>query len=387
MNSFLSNVYNNASFYLFEHSKQMARLQEQASTGSKINRPSDSPSEAYSILTLKTDKRSLENYIDVLTDAQNTLTASTSFIDSMKASLAKAMELISSITATSADSNILLEGVDSALEELVMWANSEHLGQYLFSGDSSATQPYAVERNAEGKITAVTYQGGSSERKVQIAPGVWTTTLYAGEDVFNSDFRSAPVFSGDTGASSGTGTSSVTGDVFLTVTGTPGNYDLSVDGGLTTVNTDGTDTNLAVTDSRTGQVLYVDTTTITTTGEDWVRVPGTYDVFTALVTIRNQLESGGDIEEIRSNSLESLNEVYEQLVRKGVKIGSKIGMIEDLKSNFNDVKLTIEENVSQLQEADMAQVAIDLSRRDVLYQMSLSVTGKLLSLSLLDFIR
>jgi flagellin-like hook-associated protein FlgL len=43
--------------------------------------------------------------------------------------------------------------------------------------------------------------------------------------------------------------------------------------------------------------------------------------------------------------------------------------------------------MAQLEQADIAQLAIDLSRRDVLYQMSLSVTAKLLSLSLLDFIR
>jgi len=387
MSGFISSIYNNASYFLFEHSQEMSRLQEQASTGARINRPSDSPAEAYSILTLKTDKRSLQNYIDLLNDTQSTLTATTAAMDDMKDTMARVMELISSITATSADSNILLEGVDSALEELVMWANSEHLGQYLFSGGSSATQPYAVERNEEGKIISATYQGSDYDKRVEIAPGVWTTTFYAGEDVFRVDDRSAPVFPGTTGACAGTGTSSVTGDVFLTVTGTAGNYDLSIDGGLTTVNTDGTDTNLAVTDSRTGQVLYVDTTAITSTGQDWIRVPGTYDMIDTLITIRNQIESGADIEEIRSNSMQSLEEVYEHIVKKGVTIGSKIGMVEELKNNLSDVKLNIEENVTQLEQADIAQVAIDISRREALYEMSLSITAKLLSLSLLDFIR
>jgi flagellin-like hook-associated protein FlgL len=39
-----------------------------------------------------------------------------------------------------------------------------------------------------------------------------------------------------------------------------------------------------------------------------------------------------------------------------------------------------------LQQADVAQIAIDLSREQVLYQMSLSVAGKLMTTSLLDFI-
>jgi flagellar hook-associated protein 3 FlgL len=387
MSGLLGNVYNNASFALFNHSKEIARLQEQASTGSRVNRPSDDPGAAYNILGFKTEQGSLENYIETLSDAQNTLIASTASIDAMKTSITSLIGIISGVTGTSSQNNILLEGVDNALEELVMWANSDYQGQYLFSGGDSATQPYTVERNGDGRITSVTYQGSDIERKVEVAPGMWTTTFYSGEDIFLSDDRSAAIFSGTTGVAAGTGTSSVTGDVFLTVTGSPGNYDLSIDGGLTTVNTDGTDTNLAVTDSRTGQVLYVDTTGITNTGQEWVRVPGTYDIFNTLIAIRNQIESGGDIEELRSNALESLDEIYNLLVRKGVTIGFKIGMMDDLNSNLSDLKFNVEENMAQLEQADIAQLAIDLSRRDVLYQMSLSVTAKLLSLSLLDFIR
>ncbi|MHC4264384.1 MAG: flagellar hook-associated protein FlgL [Planctomycetota bacterium] len=387
MSGLLGNVYNNASFALFNHSKEIARLQEQASTGSRVNRPSDDPGAAYNILGFKTEQGSLENYIETLSDAQNTLIASTASIDAMKTSITSLIGIISGVTGTSSQNNILLEGVDNALEELVMWANSDYQGQYLFSGGDSATQPYTVERNGDGRITSVTYQGSDIERKVEVAPGMWTTTFYSGEDIFLSDDRSAAIFSGTTGVAAGTGTSSVTGDVFLTVTGSPGNYDLSIDGGLTAVNTDGTDTNLAVTDSRTGQVLYVDTTGITNTGQEWVRVPGTYDIFNTLIAIRNQIESGGDIEELRSNALESLDEIYNLLVRKGVTIGFKIGMMDDLNSNLSDLKFNVEENMAQLEQADIAQLAIDLSRRDVLYQMSLSVTAKLLSLSLLDFIR
>jgi len=39
-----------------------------------------------------------------------------------------------------------------------------------------------------------------------------------------------------------------------------------------------------------------------------------------------------------------------------------------------------------LQEADIAQIAIDLSRRELLYQMSLSLAARMMSVSLLDFI-
>ncbi len=49
MSGSLGNIYNNVSFALGLHTDALARLQEQASTGSRINRVSDGPSAAYRI--------------------------------------------------------------------------------------------------------------------------------------------------------------------------------------------------------------------------------------------------------------------------------------------------------------------------------------------------
>jgi flagellin-like hook-associated protein FlgL len=50
------------------------------------------------------------------------------------------------------------------------------------------------------------------------------------------------------------------------------------------------------------------------------------------------------------------------------------------------VKANNEDENSKLQQADIAQIAIDLSRQQALYQMSLAVAGRMMSLSLIDFI-
>jgi flagellin-like hook-associated protein FlgL len=220
---------------------------------------------------------------------------------------------------------------------------------------------------------------------------VQSSAFYIGDELFRSDSRSEPVFVGETGAKAGTGTSSVTGDVWLTVTGSAGNYDISIDDGLTTVNTDGTDTNLAVTDSRTGRVLYVDTAAISGAGVDMVRVRGTYDIFNTLINIRDILNnerglSDAQLAEVRNISMESLEELRSLLTEKSVSMGTRIGFLEDLKGMVENMKFATEDEATMLQEADIAQVAIDISKRDVLYQMSLSVAGRLMSMSLLDFI-
>jgi flagellin-like hook-associated protein FlgL len=196
---------------------------------------------------------------------------------------------------------------------------------------------------------------------------------------------------GDTGAKSGTGTSSVRGDVWLTVTGSAGDYELSIDDDLSTFHTDGTDTNLAVTDSRTGEVLYVDTTEITQTGADLVWTAGTSDLFSMLIGIRDLLRNDRGLSDeqwrnLQDSLLSSLEEINDLLVQTETSIGSKTGFLEDIKNNLDNLKYNTEDETARLQQADIAQIAIDLSRHETLYQMSLSVAGKLLSVSLLDYL-
>lgn len=393
MSGSLNNIYNNVNFALNLHTEAMAVLQEQASTGSRINRISDDPTAAYRILGLNTNYKSLDNYVYNLSETISILELSSTIVEDITSSFTDTQVLLTQITSgiyNDAARQRTAEGINDKLEQTVLLANTKHMDQNLYGGTSTGTAPYTVERT-NGKITKVTYAGSLENRDIEVAPGVESSAFYIGDDIFRSDDRSTPVFSGYTGAQSGTGTSSCRGGVWLTVTGSAGNYDLSIDGGLSTFNTNGTDTNLAVTDSQTGEVLYVDTTGITGTGTDLVRIPGTYDIFNTLITIRELLEnqnglSDAQVLEQAKNLPYSIDEISKVLVKAEVSIGSKIGFLDDLRYSLENIQYNTEDETTHLQEADIAQIAIDLSRREVLYQMSLSVAAKLMSMSLLNYI-
>jgi flagellar hook-associated protein 3 FlgL len=385
MSGSLNNIYNNVSFALNLHTKEMAILQEQTATGSRINRISDDPTSAYRILGLNTNERSLENYINNLSDTMSTLELSSTVIQEISEGFTQTLTLITQVTSGLYDDASRLRtaaGINDILEQTVSLANTQHMDQYLFGGTNTGNAPYTVTRT-NGNITKVTYTGSFEDRNIEVAPGVESSAFQIGDDIFRSNERSTPVFIGPTGTAAGTGTSNCRGSVWLTVTGTAGNYDLSIDGGLTTVNTDGTHTNLAVTNSITGEVLYVNTTGITTTG--------TYDIFTTLMTIRDVLENTNGLSTNQLISTlqdlpSSVEEISKLLVKAEVSVGSKIGFLDDLQQSLKDVEFNNQDETTRLQEADIAQIAIDLSRREVLYQMSLSVVAKLMSMSLLDFI-
>jgi flagellar hook-associated protein 3 FlgL len=395
MSGMMNSIYNNTLFALSRHTDALFLLQEQASTGSRINRPSDDPTTSASILNLQSENGGFENYLDTLADTLGTLSVSSVILQQMTSAINQAKTSITQVTSGTYDDESrqrTAEAIDNTLEQLVQFANTKNNRQYLFGGSDTDSAPFVITRS-DGKITSVTYQGSSENLNINVAPGVTSSAFYVGQDMFISDERSTPVFSDQTGVAAGTGTSSVTGNVWLTVALDGADYKISIDDGATwTTVPSGGDANLQVTDSRTGKVLYVDTTDITGTGTDLVQVPGTHDMFDMLITLRDLLNntrglSDVQLQELRGVCTDSLEEIQNLLVQKQVSVGSRIGFLSDLQTDLEDIKSNNQIQTEQLQQADIAQISIDLARHEALYQMSLSVAGRLLSLSLMDFIQ
>jgi flagellar hook-associated protein 3 FlgL len=165
-------------------------------------------------------------------------------------------------------------------------------------------------------------------------------------------------------------------------------YHLSIDGGITTVKVPvGGDANTAVTDSRTGKTLFVDTTGITGEGTVTANVQGTHDVFNLLIDIRNLLMSTADVKEELAAVASSLSTVHKKLVNGFALIGGRSSTLGIMMDGYENVQFNSKEEIARLQDADIAQIAVDLTRRETLYQMSMGIAGKLLSTSLMDFLR
>jgi flagellin-like hook-associated protein FlgL len=93
------------------------------------------------------------------------------------------------------------------------------------------------------------------------------------------------------------------------------------------------------------------------------------------------------LRELRGSLFDSVKEIENLLVQNSVVTGTRIGFLDDLKQSLEQLKYHAEDEATRLSQADIAQVAIELSRREVLYEMSLSVAAKIMSLSLLDYLR
>lgn len=391
----LDAIFKNSSWAISQNSYALASLQQRAATGQDINRISDEPTDANQVLALMTDARDKEKTLDRLEEVVSILDLSSSVIQSMTDEFGRARETLTSTLSGTLNTDLrktLAADLNNSLEELATLANTKRMGQSLFAGADSETTPYVVERNDQGEIISVNYQGSYQEQDVKITGELSMSAMLVGDSIFRIHDRQEPVFYGETGATAGSGTNSVTGDITLTVTGSPGNWQLSIDGGANTITVNGTETNVPLVHSETGEVLYVDASGITQAGEEPIRIPGTYDIFNVLICARDLLQNESDLseqqlQEMLRDTVESMDLVDQRLVRAFPIVGGRIQTLTNFKDSVEEMKLNTDEEISRLQDTDITQVAIDLARYQTLYEMSLNIAAKMFNLSLLDFLQ
>ena len=188
-----------------------------------------------------------------------------------------------------------------------------------------------------------------------------------------------------------TGAGGANGDYTIT-----GNGTLSIDGGVSTTAIDFSDANQAVTDLQSGRVLYVDSQNITRAGVESVRVPGTYDLFGTLINVRDLLLNTRGLSQeeqtrLLSEALSSLDEVARGIARTTSSVGTRWQALDTLHNEggtgtLDNLIAANDAQKSFLVDADIVELSIEMFRTQTLYQMTLTSTAQLLSLSLLDFI-
>ncbi|MCE5279009.1 MAG: flagellar hook-associated protein FlgL [Planctomycetaceae bacterium] len=211
-------IYNSVLTSLRSGMNQLARLQEQVATGQRVNRASDSPADAAMILSFRQRVGGIETFVRNLGMVNQNLSEISTAIQSASDGLIQARQTLSqaaSETFIEKDRLPASEAMDVLLEQIVSLANTKSAQGYLFGGSSMSSAPYAVTR-VDGKITSVSYCGSMTMPQVGVASGVGQSHTLIGANVFQTQQRESPIFSGSTGAAAGSATSSITGSAWLT---------------------------------------------------------------------------------------------------------------------------------------------------------------------------
>jgi len=276
---------------------KMDQLQNQLSSGHRINRPSDDPAGIQNAMKLKSNISSVEQWKSNTDEALSYMNTTDSTLGDMTSMLQRVRELTvqgANGTLATVDKGAIADEVDQISSQLQMMANTQIGSKYIFSG-TATNKPLIVAPN---------------------------------------------------GAVSGGNTQDVTFEV--------GN-------------------NLSLPISVNGEALFGNTTTIPS------------GVFTTLSALSADLRIGNSAG--INDALAKVDTNIDNVITLRAGLGARTNRMTALQGQLDYTSTNLTENLSSIEDADMAKTITDFTNSQNVYKAALSVGAKIIQPSLVDFMR
>lgn len=171
---------------------RLARTQEQAASGLRVNRPSDDPIAVRTAALLRSGLDAAEQYQRNITQARGRVAAVESALADTNDLLLRARELAMAGANGTVDAGSraqIGEEIETLHARLLANANARYTGGYVFGGFDAGTQPFSASGPfpvGAGSPT-VAWGGDVNELGVAIDDGVTATVTLNGQRVFLGD--------------------------------------------------------------------------------------------------------------------------------------------------------------------------------------------------------
>lgn len=168
-------------------SRRILELQEQLSTGLRVNKPSDDPLAARRAINAQAEIARNEQFMANIASARPPLIDTEAAMTSVVDLLQRASELAlqgSTGTVGQAQRDQIATEINQLLESGLVEANRITRGRYVFGGTRTTSPPFVATRNAENEISLVTYEGNEEFIEVEISEGARVAGNAPGSRVF-----------------------------------------------------------------------------------------------------------------------------------------------------------------------------------------------------------
>ncbi len=176
---------------LMGSAEEMLHAQDVASTGKRIQRPSDDIPGAGRVMSLNTALAEIAQFSRNTEVATTQLNSASTALGTVVARMQEVRKLAlqgtnPSLTPEGRTSiSVQLKGIS---EELASVANTQTLGRYIFSGSLSNVKPFVETTTGNEPYN---YAGDQGQLTIQISPGNYATTTVNGDSVFNMNGAAA----------------------------------------------------------------------------------------------------------------------------------------------------------------------------------------------------
>lgn len=163
--------FSNTNRILMDKTEALDETRRTLASGKRVQNPSDNPTDMVNINQYSNQIDSIEQFKDNIANGKNNLENSESVMSQISDLMQRVRELTvraNNDTLNEDDRSSLASEIDQRLEEVVDLANSEAAGRNLFGGtETTGSNPFQVERNNNGEIIDVSYQGDFNPRSTK----------------------------------------------------------------------------------------------------------------------------------------------------------------------------------------------------------------------------
>jgi len=328
-------IANAATRNVLNASYKLMQIQEQMSSGKKVNRASDDPVSMAKILSCRQGLSQATQYMRNIEHADHLLRQADAALDSVGVQLTKARTLaeqMSTGTYTQEQREIVAEEINAIRRQLVQIANTQVNNKYIFAGTGTVKPPFVSNTSPD--------------------------------DIVYSDNSKTNII-GDIYAVSGTGSTQLPVDI-------PG-------------------INMLPTNIPGDNIFQPQPLGPQGPGE------GTTDIFRVLQDLEEALLGTGTLpitvppttyEDVIADSLEKLRTITEHVESQRAVLGARINVLESTKYYWKDFELTMKDHLTAIEEINFEDVLTELSMRELAYTASLTAASRTVSMpTLVQYLR
>lgn len=167
--------FNSTQRILLNKTEDLDETRRILASGNRVQEPSDDPTAMVNINSYSNQLDEIDQFKSNITSGRNNLENSEATMSQLSSVMQRVRELTvqaNNDTLSKEDRESISSEIDERLEQVVNLANSEVAGKYLFSGtETTGEQPFNVERNGNGEIVDVSYNGDFNPTEAKTGEG------------------------------------------------------------------------------------------------------------------------------------------------------------------------------------------------------------------------